>query len=211
MTPTAVKICGITTSKDALAAARCGAYAVGFIFCSASPRHVNFARAADIMRTLPPFVTAVGVFVNPSAAEVEAALSETQLNVIQFHGEETPEFCGQFGVPYVKAVRVRPDVDLIQYARRYGAARGLLLDAYVPGSHGGTGSTFDWKLIPRELPLPVILSGGLAPANVAAAIEQVRPYAVDVSSGVESAPGVKDERKIAAFMEEVRSAALRFA
>jgi len=208
MTTVAVKICGITRTEDARAAARLGAHAVGFIFCGVSPRYIAPAQAADIMRLLPPYVTTVGVFVNPSAAEVESALAAASLNVLQFHGDESAEFCGQFGLPFVKAVRVKPDVDLLQYAEDFRAARALLLDAFVAGVHGGTGTGFDWALIPRGVPLPVILSGGLNAGNVAEAIDRVRPYAVDVSSGVESRPGVKDERKMAAFMKEVRSAGL---
>lgn len=208
MTQTAVKICGITNCDDARAAADAGAHALGFVFCAASPRFVAPAAAGKIIHTLPPFLMTVGLFVNPGADEVERALADAPLNLLQFHGEETPEFCAQFGVPYIKAVRVQPGVDLLQYAQRYRAARGLLLDAFVEGTHGGTGRVFDWALIPRELPLAIILSGGLNPSNVALAIERVRPYAVDVSSGVESSPGVKDVVKIAAFMKEVCSAAV---
>ena len=203
---TAVKICGITRISDALAAARFGAHALGFVFCAASPRNLPPARAAEIVRSLPPFITVVGLFVNPDAREVERVLAQVPLNLLQFHGEETPEFCGRFGAPYLKAARIRAGLDLLQYAQHYGAARGLLLDAFVDGAHGGTGTAFDWSLIPRELPLPVVLSGGLDQTNVGAAIARVRPCAVDVSSGVEESPGIKDARKIAAFMKEVRSA-----
>ena len=203
---TAVKICGITRTDDALAAARLGAHALGFVFFAKSPRHLTSARADEIVRTLPPFITAVGLFVNPDADEVERVLDQVQLDLLQFHGDETPEFCARFGVPYIKAARVRPGLDLLQYAQLYGAARGLLLDAFVDDAHGGTGTAFDWSLIPRELPLPVILSGGLGPANVADAIRRVRPWAVDVSSGVEASPGIKDECKLAAFFQGVRNA-----
>ena len=203
---TAVKICGITRADDARTGARLGAHALGFVFYAKSPRHVTPARAAEIVRALPPFVTAVGLFVNAGPREVERVLEQVPLDLLQFHGEETPEFCGQFRVPYVKAVRVRAGLDLLQYAQHYRAARGLLLDAYIEGAHGGTGTAFDWTLIPRELPLPVILSGGLNPENVAEAVRRIRPWAVDVSSGVEASPGVKDPRSIAAFMKEVRSA-----
>ncbi len=126
-----------------------------------SPRNIDAARAAELVKALPPFVTAVGLFVNPAASEVESVLEHVRLDLLQFHGEEPPEFCAQFGTPYIKAVRVKAGVDLLQYAQRYRAARGLLLDAYVDGTHGGTGTAFDWSLIPRDLPLPVILSGGL--------------------------------------------------
>jgi len=203
---TAVKICGITRVDDALEAARLGAHALGFVFYAQSPRHVTLPRAAEIIGVLPPFVSAVGLFVNPEASEVERVLAQVPLNLLQFHGEETPEFCARFGVPYLKAARVRAGLDLLQYARHYRTARGLLLDAFADGAHGGTGTVFDWSLIPRELPRPVILSGGLTPANVAEAIRRVRPWAVDVSSGVEASPGIKDPLKIAAFMKEVHGA-----
>lgn len=202
---TRVKICGITRAEDALAAARLGADAIGFIFHAASPRAVSAEQARRIARALPPFVTTVGVFVEPSPEEVRAALAAAPLNLLQFHGEETPEFCAGFGVEYLKAVRVRPGLDLIQYAARHQGAKALLLDAFVQGAHGGTGQTFDWSLIPGALPLPVVLSGGLDPGNVAEAVRRVRPWAVDVSSGVEAARGVKDPQKIAAFIQGARS------
>jgi phosphoribosylanthranilate isomerase len=202
---TAVKICGITRPEDALAAARAGAHAVGLVFYAPSPRHVTPARAAEIIRVLPPFVTTVGLFVDARAEEVSSTLAEVPVGLLQFHGGETPEFCRQFKRPYVKAVRVRPGVDLLQYARDFHDAKALLLDAYVEGLHGGSGAAFDWSLIPRGLPLPVILSGGLTPENVADAVRRVRPSAVDVSSGVESAKGIKDAQKIAAFIKGVRS------
>ena len=203
---TAVKICGITRVEDAGAAARLGAHAAGFVFYPPSPRHVEVARAAEIVNALPPFVTAVGLFVNPSPREVDSVLENVPLNLLQFHGDEPPAFCAQFGLRYIKALRVRAGLDLLQYAELYAGARGLLLDAYVAGTHGGTGTAFDWSLIPRQLPLPVVLSGGLNPDNVAAAIRRVAPWAVDVSSGVEAGPGIKDAGKMARFMKEVRSA-----
>ncbi|MDD5240157.1 MAG: phosphoribosylanthranilate isomerase [Sulfuricella sp.] len=205
---TRVKICGITRSEDALACAHAGADAIGLVFYPPSPRYVSVAQAKLVARALPPFITTVGLFVNPTAAEVEAVLRELRPDVLQFHGDEPPEFCASFGVPYLKAVRVKAGVDLVQYAFRYRDAQGLLLDAYVEGTPGGTGQAFDWRLIPAELPLPVVLSGGLEPANVAAAIRQVKPWAVDVSSGVEAAKGIKDAAKVAAFMEGVRSAGI---
>lgn len=203
---TAVKICGITRIEDALAAARLGARALGFIFYARSARNVSAATAAGIIRALPPFVTAVGLFVNPEVGDVERVLTQAPLGLLQFHGEESAEFCGGFGVPYLKAARVSPALDLLQYAQLYSAAQGLLLDAFIEGTHGGTGVAFDWGLIPRALPLPVVLSGGLNPQNVADAIRRVRPWAVDVSSGVEAVPGIKDARKMAAFFEGVRNA-----
>ena len=203
---TAVKICGITRRDDALAAARLGAHAVGLVFCARSPRNVSIAAAQEVVAALPPFVMAVGLFVDAAARDIEAVLSEVRLDLLQFHGDETAAFCARFGVPFIKAARVRPGLDLIQYARDYGAARGLLLDAFVDGTHGGTGTAFDWSLIPPDLSLPIVLSGGLNSANVSDAIRRVSPWAVDVSSGVEASPGIKDPQKIAAFMKEVRSA-----
>jgi phosphoribosylanthranilate isomerase len=203
---TAVKICGITRPEDALAAARAGAHAIGLVFYARSPRHVTPARAAEIIRVLPPFVTTVGLFVNAEPQEVRAALAVAPVGLLQFHGDETPEFCRQFAQPYVKAVRMRAGVDLLQYAREYHDAKALLLDHYVEGLHGGSGVAFDWSLIPRGLPLPVILSGGLTPENVREAVRRVRPSAVDVSSGVESAKGIKDAAKIAAFIRGARNA-----
>lgn len=203
---TRVKICGITRPEDALAAARLGADAIGLVFYAKSPRHVSPQQALEITRVLPPFVSTVGLFVNPAPDEVETVLQTLHLDLLQFHGEEPAELCRRFRVPYVKAVRVKPGLDLVQYAASYHDARGLLLDAFVEGAHGGTGQSFDWTLIPSALPLPVVLSGGLGAANVAAAIKQVRPWAVDVSSGVESAKGIKDAARMAAFMQGVRDA-----
>lgn len=202
----AVKICGITRVEDALAAAHAGARALGFIFHPPSPRCVEATRVQTIVRALPPFITAVGVFVDPERAFVKAVLRDVRLGLLQFHGDENPAFCAEFGVSYMKAVRVRKDLDLLQYAAIFRGAQALLLDAFVPGNHGGTGQTFDWSLIPPALPLPIVLSGGLDAANVANAIRRVRPWAVDVSSGVESDKGIKDAAKIAAFMRGVHDA-----
>ncbi len=206
---TRIKICGITRSEDALAAAASGADALGLVFYDRSPRHVSIQQAIQLTETTPPFVTLVGLFVNPSEDEVQEVLRQVPLDVLQFHGEEDPEFCIKFKRPYLKAVRVKAGMDLIQCAARYKGAHGLLLDAFVEGTHGGTGTSFDWALIPSGLPIPVILSGGLHPDNVAEAIRRVRPYAVDVSSGVESAKGIKDAAKIAAFIEEVKNVDLQ--
>jgi phosphoribosylanthranilate isomerase len=203
---TAAKICGITRSEDALTAARCGAHAVGFVFYRPSPRYIDPDEAASIVGALPPFVTPVGLFVDAHADEVRAIVARSHVRLLQFHGSETPEFCNQFATPYMKAVRIRPEVDLLQYARQFEGAKALLLDAYQEGLHGGTGAVFDWDLIPPALPLPIVLSGGLTPANVIEAIRRVKPCAVDVSSGVESARGIKDARKIEAFMNGVRNA-----
>jgi phosphoribosylanthranilate isomerase len=203
---TAIKICGITRVEDALVAARCGAHAIGLVFYRPSPRYVTPERAAEIVRALPPFVTPVGLFVDASEEEVLEIASGARVQMIQFHGSETPEFCARFELPYLKAVRVRPEVDLLQYARDFEGAKALLLDAYQEGLHGGTGAVFDWDLIPPALPLPVVLSGGLHPENVAEAVRRVRPCAVDVSSGVEASKGIKDAARIEAFVNGVRDA-----
>ena len=204
ITRTRIKICGITREQDVSAVASNGADALGLVFYEKSPRHISVQQAARLIHAVPPFITVVGLFVNPTVDYVREVLAKISLDVLQFHGEEAPEFCAQFGRPYFKAIRVKAGVDLVQCASRYAGAQGLLLDAYVEGTQGGTGESFDWALIPHDLPLPVILSGGLHAGNVAAAIKQVRPYAVDVSSGVEAAKGIKDAAKIAAFINEVK-------
>jgi phosphoribosylanthranilate isomerase len=202
---TRIKICGITRAQDAVTAAELGAHAVGLMFYEDSPRFVSVDQANKVIGVLPPFVTRVGVFVNPVEQQVHSILGALRLDLLQFHGDETPQFCARFGIPYIKAVRVRKGMDLLQYASRYHDAKGLLLDAHSESAYGGTGEAFDWSLIPVNLPLPIILSGGLNAANVARAIRQVRPWAVDVSSGVESAKGIKDADKIAAFVQAVRN------
>jgi phosphoribosylanthranilate isomerase len=203
---TAVKICGIARIEDALAAARCGAHAIGLVFYRRSPRYVAPSLAREIIHALPPFVTPVGLFVDAPAQEVRDVLAAAPVALVQFHGAESPTFCRHFGLPYMKAVRVRPGADLLQYAHDFHDAKALLLDAFVDGTHGGTGRSFDWSLIPRTLALPIVLSGGLDAGNVTGAIRQVRPWGVDVSSGVETSPGIKDAAKIAAFMSGVRDA-----
>ena len=202
---TRVKICGITRAEDARMAAQLGADAIGLVFYAPSPRNIGPEQARAIIAAIPPFVTAVGLFVDPAPGEVESVLRRCPLGLLQFHGDEAPDFCCGFGRPYIKAARVSADADLVQYLSRYHAAQGWLLDAYHDGLYGGTGEAFDWKLIPRNLARPVILSGGLTPDNVGAAVRQVRPWAVDVSSGVEAAKGVKDAAKIAAFISGVRN------
>lgn len=201
---TRIKICGITREQDLLAVANSGADAIGLVFYEKSPRHVSVQQASELMRNVPPFVTVVGLFVNPTLDYVRQVLATVSLDVLQFHGEESPEFCQQFGKPYLKAIRVKAGVDLVEYAARYAGAQGLLLDAFVEGTQGGTGESFDWALIPQNLSLPVILSGGLHAGNVAEAVKQVRPYAVDVSSGVEASKGIKDAARVAAFIKEVK-------
>ncbi|PTR03516.1 phosphoribosylanthranilate isomerase [Nitrosomonas nitrosa] len=200
-----VKVCGITRVEDALAAARHGADAIGFVFWDQSARSVAPAQAREIASRLPPFVSTVGVYVDPSPDWVEETAVTAGLSLLQFHGEELPDFCSQFRLPYIKALRVREGVDLLQYVKLYQNAKGLLLDTYTAGMPGGTGQVFDWGLIPTDFPLPLVLSGGLNPDNVMPAIKQVRPWAVDVSSGVEIAKGIKDVNKISAFMQGVKN------
>jgi phosphoribosylanthranilate isomerase len=199
-----VKICGITRKEDLYAACQAGADALGFVFYANSPRYLSIDRAASLLRDMPPFVQPVGLFVNAEPEYVYSVLRAAPVDLLQFHGDESPEYCRQFGRPYLKAVRVRPGVDLVKYATDFSDARALLLDAYVPGVPGGTGERFDWNLITASLPKPIVLSGGLNPDNVAVAVCKVRPWAVDVSSGVESAPGIKDAAKMALFIEQAR-------
>jgi phosphoribosylanthranilate isomerase len=201
-----VKICGITRLQDALFAAAAGADSLGFVFYEKSPRHVSAAQAAALCAALPPFVTSVGLFVDAPAEFVDSVLALAPLDLLQFHGDESPEYCASFGKPYIKAVRVTRGTDLLKCAADFATARGLLLDAYVPGVPGGTGESFDWNLIPPQLPKSVILSGGLTPANVAEAVRQVRPWAVDVSSGVEASKGIKDTDLIAQFITKAKDA-----
>lgn len=200
---TRVKICGITREQDALAAVAAGADAIGLVFYPPSPRHVTPAQAEAITRHLPPFVTVVGLFVNADADTVAECTRAGRVSLIQFHGQECPDYCGSHGLPWVKAVRMKDDVDPVAEARRYPAAAALLLDAYRPGTPGGTGEAFNWDRVPASLADRVILAGGLNPGNIADAIRTVRPYAVDVSGGVESEPGIKDAARIAAFMRGV--------
>lgn len=203
MMRTRVKVCGITRREDALAAIAAGVDALGFVFYAPSPRAVNAVQVQAILTGLPPFVSKVGLFVNASAEEVNAVITATALDCLQFHGDETPAFCAQFNLPYYKAVRVKPGVNLIQCAEQYATATALLVDTFSEKAVGGTGEVFDWSLIPAQLSKPIILAGGLGADNVAHAIQQVRPYAVDVSGGVELTKGVKAPEKIAAFMQQV--------
>ncbi|WP_137983437.1 phosphoribosylanthranilate isomerase [Pseudomonas viridiflava] len=197
------KICGITRIEDALAAAEAGADAIGLVFYPKSPRAVTVLQARAIIAALPPFITTVGLFVNASRCELNETLDAVALDMLQFHGDETPEECDGYHRPYIKALRVKAGDDISGVCRTYRNARGVLLDTYVEGVPGGTGETFDWALIPDDLDKPVILAGGLTSANVAQAIAQVRPYAVDVSGGVEKSKGIKDREKILAFMSAV--------
>lgn len=200
---TRTKICGITRVEDALSAVRAGADAIGLVFYAPSPRCVSVAQAALISAALPPFVSVVALFVNPSQQEVNEVLSNVRIDLLQFHGDELESECTQYGLPYLKAIRVKSDTNLIQYAHDYANAKALLLDAYSDVAVGGTGLVFDWNLIPKQLPKPIILAGGLTPENVKQAIRHVQPFAVDVSGGVEQTKGIKDTQKMAAFMAAI--------
>lgn len=207
---TRIKICGLTREADVDAAVEAGADAIGFVFYPKSPRAVGIERAAELARRLPPFVTPVGLFVNATLAEMaEAAAAIPQL-VLQFHGDESPDDCRAAARPYLRAARMVPGLDLLDFASSYPGAMALLLDAHVEG-YGGGGKVFDWSLIPRNVPLPVVLSGGLHAGNVTEGILRVRPFAVDVSSGVEAAKGIKDAQAIRRFCEAVREADARIA
>ena len=202
---TRVKICGITRPDDGVAAAQAGADAIGLVFYPKSPRYLSTERAVEIRDALPPFVQTVALFVNADAAQVAQVLGRVKPAMLQFHGDEPPEFCAQFGAPFVKACRIRPGVDAAQYLQPYSRAAAWLVDSFVP-EYGGVGESFDWSLVPRGLARPLILSGGLDQKNVARAIQGVHPWGVDVSSGVESAKGIKDAGKMTAFVAEVRNA-----
>lgn len=200
------KICGITRIEDALAAVEAGADAIGLVFYAKSPRAVTVPQARAIISALPPFVTSVGLFVDASRCELGELLDAVPLDLLQFHGDEAPADCDGYHRPYIKALRVKPGDDIAAQVELYKNASGVLLDTYVPGIPGGTGEAFDWSLVPEGLSKPVILAGGLTAANVAQAIARVRPYAVDVSGGVELAKGIKDAEKIRAFMQAVKAA-----
>lgn len=204
MARTRVKICGLTRQDDLDAAVGAGADAIGLVFHPASPRAVTLDQAARLCARLPPFVAAVGLFVDATEPEIRGILDRVPLDLLQFHGEEPPGLCAGFGRRWIKAIRMRPGLDLAAQARTYRGAAGLLLDAFDPVLAGGTGRTFDWGRVPDDMDLPIVLAGGLRPDNVAEAIRRVRPFAVDVSGGVESAKGVKDAAKILAFMQGVR-------
>lgn len=208
-----VKICGITRPDDGRHAARAGADAIGLVFYPPSPRYVSPRQAADIVAALPPFVTTVGLFVDAPPEQIAALLEQVPLDMLQFHGDESPEYCAAFQRPWIKALRMRDGVDPRAEADRYGAAgaRGLLVDSYVPGVPGGTGERFDWDRLPADPSLPLVLAGGLDPANVAEAVRRVRPWAVDVSGGVEvlgidgrRQGGIKDPGAVSAFIRAAR-------
>ncbi|MDH1732243.1 phosphoribosylanthranilate isomerase [Pseudomonas chengduensis] len=206
MTVVRSKICGITRIEDALAAVEAGADAIGLVFYGKSPRAVSIEQAAVILQALPPFVTSVGLFVDMPRDELQQLLQRLPLDLLQFHGDESPADCEGHGRPYIKALRVRPGEDVAAAMAPYSGARGILLDTFVEGVPGGTGASFDWSLVPENAAKPIILAGGLDAGNVATAIRQVRPYAVDVSGGVEASKGIKDAGKIRAFVRAVRDA-----
>jgi len=198
-----VKFCGITRPEDAFQAARLGVDAIGLVFVPASKRAIDMARARDILAELPPLVTSVALFMDAPPAEVHAVLDVLPIDLLQFHGSEQPDYCAQFKRPWIKALAMGHKIDALAEARRYAGARGLLLDAHRAGEQGGRGEAFDWAAIPAQLAPRILLAGGLTEHNVARAIELVRPYAVDVSSGIESAPGIKCPARMQKFIEEV--------
>lgn len=200
---TRVKICGLTSVEDALVAVNYGVDAIGLVFYEPSPRYVEIDQACSIAKSMPAFVTKTALFVNPDKNYVEQVLAEVDIDLLQFHGDEDAEFCQQFSKPYIKAVRMQETTDLEFLANEFKASSGLLLDAYVPGVPGGTGEKFSWEWIPESLNLPVILAGGLTADNVKQAIHTAKPWAVDVSGGVEASKGIKSEQKIKQFMQEV--------
>ncbi len=200
---TRLKICGITRPQDAMAVVQAGADAIGLVFYAPSPRAVDIATAQAVVASVPAFVTVTALFVDPTADEVQKVLDSVRIDLIQFHGDEEDDFCSQFNRPYIKAIRVRQASDVVASCLRFPGALAVLLDSYKPGVPGGTGETFDWSLVPDELTKPIILAGGLTIANLASAIRQVRPFAVDVSGGVEADKGIKDPGKITAFADEV--------
>ena len=204
MNYTRIKICGITRPADAIAAIKAGADAIGLILYEYSARYVSLAEASAIREVIPPLITVVGVFVNPLTEYVNACVKQLRLNLLQFHGDESEEWCNNFNYPYIKSIAMNKQTRVLQFMQDYPTAAGFLLDAAHPHYRGGTGERFDWKQVPIASPKPIILAGGLNHLNVADAIRQTQPFAVDVSSGVELAPGIKDEKKLLAFIQEVR-------
>lgn len=203
---TRIKFCGMTRPEDAVKAAELGVDAIGLVFYPKSPRVVDIAQAQQILLALPPFVTTVAVVANASFAEITKIITELPIDVLQFHGDETVADCEHYNKPYIKALRVQPSMNVANIGNTYHAAKAILLDTFHPQHLGGSGEVFDWQRIPNNLSKPFILAGGLTPQNVTTAIQTVRPYAVDVSSGVESAPGIKDFAKMAAFIQGVKHA-----
>jgi phosphoribosylanthranilate isomerase len=203
---TRVKICGITSLEDAIQAIESGADALGFVFYEPSPRYVSPETVSQIVASLPPFITTVGLFVNADSTLVEEVSTKTQISLLQFHGDESEDYCASFSLPYIKAIRVRTQNDIVRACADFTSASGILLDAYKKGVPGGTGEVFDWGMIPKQSDKPLILAGGLTLANVGNAIKLLKPYAVDVSGGVELKKGVKDHLKVSRFLEEVARA-----
>ncbi|MEX0951404.1 MAG: phosphoribosylanthranilate isomerase [Gammaproteobacteria bacterium] len=204
MTRTRIKICGITRPEDGVAVAHAGADAIGLVFYAPSPRAVSIAQAQAVAAALPPMVTKVALFVDAEPALVESVLAAVPIDLLQFHGDELPADCDRYAVPYIKVAKLQAGFDLLSYSCRYPNACGILADTYSAAAQGGTGETFDWSLLPPRLDKPLILAGGLTPANVADAVRRVRPFAVDVSGGVEAGKGIKDTAKITAFVNEVQ-------
>ena len=202
---TKVKICGFTEAENAREAAIAGVDAIGLVFYDKSPRNVDILRAQEIIEALPPFVNRVGLFVNANPSFVDEVLCEVPLDTLQFHGDESLLDCSQYQMPFIKSLRVKPETNVFQVADEFSSASAILLDSFNPSAYGGTGEAFDWSLACVDISLPIILAGGLNETNVSAAISQVKPYAVDASSGVESAPGVKDIDKIVAFIRNTNS------
>ena len=203
MTRTRIKICGITSAIDAQQAVDAGADAIGLVFYESSPRAVDVEQAKSIVAKLPPFISVVALFVNPEVKVVQQVLNEVRIDLLQFHGDEENDFCSQFQRPFIKAIRVRQAQDVVASCLRFTNALAILLDSYKPGVPGGTGETFDWSMIPKNHIKPLILAGGLTPENVADAVIDIQPFAVDVSGGVEKAKGIKDHEKINEFISEV--------
>ena len=203
-----VKICGITNLEDALNAQSLGADALGFVFCEDSPRYISPKEAGDIIKKLPPFVKSVGLFVNEKREMIDDALKSSGIDLIQFHGDEDESFCKQFNLPFIKAIRVTEDINLLEYMSYFESASAFLLDSYSGNARGGTGHQFNWELIPADTNVPLVIAGGLNPDNIKSLLEKRQPYAVDVSSGVESAKGKKDLHKMKQFMDGVKNATL---
>ena len=203
-----VKICGLTRVADALDAVSAGADAIGLVFYEKSTRHVSLEMAREIVRASGPFVTTVGLFVNPEADNVQQVIAETGISLLQFHGDESEPFCSGFNRPYIKAIRMSPQLDISLMVDQFSSASGLLFDAWNPEKYGGTGQTFDWQRLPQQPAFPLILAGGLNPQNVAEAVASVRPYAVDVSGGVESAPGEKSSQLVKQFIHNAKAGVL---
>jgi len=201
---TRVKICGITRVEDAMAAIKAGADALGFVFYPPSPRNIGVEQARHIVAQLPPFVTTVALFVNAAREDIAEVVQQVKIDLLQFHGNECPDYCAEHGRPWIKAIRMKDGVDLAKADSEYHQASALLLDAYKPGAPGGTGDSFDWERIPPEMAGRIVLAGGLTPENVSGAIRRVHPYAVDVSGGVEAAKGIKDHHRIKQFMRGVQ-------